>query len=51
MLKRKIKNLETTEAPTLVVCDAGCLMHIQGGLQRNKRPQKVVHIAEVLARV
>ncbi len=48
MLKRKIKNLEATRAPTLVVCDAGCLMHVQGGLHRNKLPQKVVHIAEVL---
>ena len=48
MLKRKIRNLEATESPTLVVCDAGCLMHIQGGLHRNRMPQRVVHIAEVL---
>ncbi len=48
MLKRKIANLEKTQSPTLVVCDAGCLMHIQGGLHRDKMPQKVVHIAEVL---
>ncbi len=50
MLKRKMKNLETTQSPTLVVCDAGCLMHIQGGLHRNGMSQRVVHIAEVLAR-
>jgi len=49
MLTRKIRNLEATKSPTLVVCDAGCLMHIQGGLRRNMRPQKVVHIAQVLA--
>ncbi len=48
MLKRKIRNLESTQSPTLVVCDAGCLMHIQGGLHRNGMPQRVVHIAEVL---
>jgi L-lactate dehydrogenase complex protein LldE len=48
MLKRKIKNLESTQSPTLVVCDAGCLMHIQGGLHRQKKKQRVVHIAEVL---
>ena len=48
MLKRKIKNLEITQASTLVVCDAGCLMHIKGGLHRKNKPQKVVHIAEVL---
>lgn len=49
-LKRKIANLELTESPTLVVADTGCRMHIAGGLHRQKKPQRVVHIAEVLAR-
>lgn len=49
-LKRKISNFEKTESPTLVVADTGCLMHIQGGLRRQHKNQKVVHIAEVLAR-
>jgi L-lactate dehydrogenase complex protein LldE len=48
-LKRKIANLEKTESPTLVVADTGCLMHIQGGLTRQGKSQRVVHIAEVLA--
>ena len=48
-LKRKIANLEKTEAPTLVVADTGCLMHIQGGLRRQGKGQRVMHIAEVLA--
>ena len=47
-LKRKITNLESTKSPTLVVTDAGCLMHIAGGLNRQKKSQRVVHIAEVL---
>jgi L-lactate dehydrogenase complex protein LldE len=47
-LKRKINNLEFTQSPTLVVTDAGCLMHIAGGLNRQKKKHKVVHIAEVL---
>lgn len=47
-LQRKISNLEKTTSPTLVVCDTGCLMHIQGGLHRNNKTQRVVHIAEVL---
>ncbi len=47
-LKRKISNLEKTESPTLVVADTGCIMHIAGGLHRQKKPQKVIHIAEVL---
>jgi L-lactate dehydrogenase complex protein LldE len=47
-LKRKISNLEKTEASTLVVADTGCIMHIAGGLHRQGKPQRVVHIAEVL---
>jgi L-lactate dehydrogenase complex protein LldE len=47
-LKRKISNLEATNSPTLVVTDAGCLMHIMGGLKRQRKPQEVLHIAEVL---
>lgn len=49
MLKRKISNLELSKSPTLVVTEAGCGMHIAGGLHRQKKSQKVVHIAEVLA--
>jgi len=51
MLRRKISNIENSAAPTVVTCDTGCLMHIQGGLKRNKKPQRVVHIAEVLNHV
>jgi L-lactate dehydrogenase complex protein LldE len=47
-LKRKISNLEKTECPILVVTEAGCLMHLAGGLHRQKKTQRVVHIAEVL---
>ena len=47
-LKRKITNVEATQSPTLVVTESGCLMHIAGGLHRQKRSQRVVHIAEVL---
>jgi L-lactate dehydrogenase complex protein LldE len=49
-LKRKISNFEKTESSTMVVADTGCLMHIQGGLKRQGKSQKVVHIAEVLNR-
>lgn len=47
-LTRKLANLEKTGAPTLVVCDTGCLMHLQGGLHRLHKPQRVVHLAQVL---
>jgi L-lactate dehydrogenase complex protein LldE len=48
LLKRKISNLEATPSPTLVLIETGCLMHIGGGLHRQKKTQQVVHIAEVL---
>ena len=48
LLKRKINNLEKIQSPTLVVADTGCIMHIAGGLHWQKKPQHVVHIAEVL---
>jgi L-lactate dehydrogenase complex protein LldE len=47
-LKRKISNLEVIQSPTLVVTEAGCLMHIAGGLHRQKKTQSVMHIAEIL---
>jgi len=47
-LKRKIGNLEMTKSPTLVVTESGCLMHIAGGLHRQKKAQKVLHLAEIL---
>ena len=49
-LKRKIGYLEESQSPTLVVAEAGCLMHIAGGLHRQKKNQKVMHIAEILNR-
>jgi L-lactate dehydrogenase complex protein LldE len=49
-LKRKINTLEKTESPTLVLTESGCLMHIAGGLHRQRKTQKVLHIAEILAK-
>ena len=49
LLKRKISDLESSQSPTLVLTEAGCRMHIAGGLHRQKKQQRVVHIAEVLA--
>ncbi|MCF6277838.1 MAG: (Fe-S)-binding protein [Anaerolineales bacterium] len=49
MLRRKLDNVETSRSPTVVVADSGCRMHIAGGLSRQMKSQKVVHIAEILA--
>lgn len=49
MLERKIANIEASEANLVVSCDAGCITHINGGLHRLGKPQKAIHIADVLA--
>ena len=49
MLQRKIDNIETSGAAVVVSCDAGCLTNINGGLHRRGLPQRVRHIAEILA--
>ena len=49
MLKRKLDNVEATRAPLVVACDAGCITNMNGGLHRRGRPQRAVHIAELLA--
>ena len=49
MLQKKIASLKRAGADTLVSCDAGCLMHIAGGLHRKGSAVKVKHLAEVLA--
>jgi L-lactate dehydrogenase complex protein LldE len=49
MLKRKLNNIEASQAPVVVSCDAGCATNINGGLHRRGGQQRVVHIAEVLA--
>jgi L-lactate dehydrogenase complex protein LldE len=48
MLENKLRNLEASGADTVVSCDMGCLMHLQGGLRRNGSKMEVRHISQVL---
>ncbi len=50
MLLRKLGNVARTTAEAVVVADSGCRLHMDGGLRRQQRKQRVVHLAEVLAR-
>ena len=50
MLARKMNNLQAASAPLAVTCDAGCLTHLNGGLHRAGSSQRVVHLAEILAK-
>ncbi|MFA6560464.1 MAG: (Fe-S)-binding protein [Verrucomicrobiia bacterium] len=39
-----------TNADYIVSCDSSCLMHIQGLADRQKKPLRTMHLAEVLAK-
>jgi L-lactate dehydrogenase complex protein LldE len=49
MLADKLANVEATRAGAVCACDASCLMHIGGGLERRRSPVRAVHLAEILA--
>ncbi len=48
MLERKIANIDVSGASVVVVCDAGCMTNINGGLHRLRKSLRVVHIADIL---
>ena len=50
MLNEKLDNVVATGAKTLVAGDAGCIMHMAGGLRRRRSDVQVVHIAQLLDR-
>ncbi len=48
MVTEKVHDVEQTEADILIGADAGCLINIGGRINRQGKPIKVMHIAEVL---
>lgn len=48
MLERKIKNIELCGADVITSCDAGCITHINGGLNQRGKTPLALHIAEIL---
>ena len=48
MLSDKISNVVSTGADTVVSCDMGCLMNIEGALSRQGSSIQVRHLAEIL---
>jgi L-lactate dehydrogenase complex protein LldE len=50
ILEDKIGSVEKSGADVLVACDVGCLMHIAGGLSRQDKATRTMHIAELLAK-
>jgi L-lactate dehydrogenase complex protein LldE len=49
MLRDKVGTIIDSGADTVVGCDAGCLINIQGMLSRRNLPVRTMHIAELLA--
>lgn len=49
MLDDKIRNIENADADMIVTGDASCLMQMNGGLSRQGKTRRVVHIADLLA--
>jgi L-lactate dehydrogenase complex protein LldE len=49
MVNDKAMNIIDSGADTVVGCDMGCLMNIQGMLSRKGSDIKVKHIAQILA--
>ncbi len=49
MLSDKIASIEASGADAVCACDASCLLHIGGGLERRGSSVRTVHLAEVLA--
>jgi L-lactate dehydrogenase complex protein LldE len=49
MAQDKVNNIIASGADTVVGCDMGCLMNIQGMLSRKGSSIRAVHIAQLLA--
>lgn len=48
MLARKINHINATGAQLVISCDAGCMTNINGGLHRQEKSSRAVHIAQIL---
>ncbi|GAB4522568.1 MAG: (Fe-S)-binding protein [Anaerolineae bacterium] len=49
MLERKLTNINAAEADVILTGDCGCIAQMNGGLSRSGEPQKVRHVADLLA--
>jgi L-lactate dehydrogenase complex protein LldE len=48
MLDRKCRALEASGAEVVASCDAGCLLHLAGGMRRRGLALRACHVAELL---
>jgi len=50
MMNEKLDNVAASGAEMLVASDAGCLMHLEGGMRKRGMKVRALHLAEVLDR-
>ena len=48
MLRDKVDGIRGTGADLVTACDGSCLMHIEGGLDKQGVPARAVHLAQLL---
>lgn len=49
VMKEKLASVTRSGARILTACDAGCLIHLRGGLARARSPVRAIHLAELMA--
>ena len=49
MLDEKIEAIEGADADVIVTGDGGCITHINGGLARQQKSERIRHVADLLA--
>ncbi len=49
MAEQKVQNALDTDAEYIVSTEASCLMHLEGYINKFKKPIKTIHIADILA--
>jgi Fe-S oxidoreductase len=47
--ERKMANVDATGALTVVTDNPGCIAHLRGAMHASGRPQRVIHMAELIA--
>jgi glycolate oxidase iron-sulfur subunit len=50
LLRRKVRNIESTRADAVVTANPGCILQIEAGLRAQGRARPVLHLVEVLDR-
>jgi glycolate dehydrogenase iron-sulfur subunit len=50
LLRRKVRNVESTGAQAVVTANPGCILQIQAGLRAQGREMPVLHLVEILDR-